>query len=214
MIKWTISNINVYTFIVCVWGKVHELPHALLPNLASQIVYLRYSPETSGTVTISLVLFGHDTCLKKSRGQTLSILPRGSSIRKLPGAQEGCLTNGWIVRHGASWWHVGVYTRLETKKCSENHSLYFHFGGMFLFGMHLETKERNCPCHLNFTLSQCESYFQQWLVLNMFQWSPRLKRLLIGFVRLVISRTGKIHMVNRKRSFNRSCYHMKLLPIF
>ena len=61
---------------------------------------------------------------------------------------------------GDMWMYIPDW---KGKNAMKANSLYFRVGILYLFGM-LEAKERNCPCHLNFTLSQCESYFQQWRV--------------------------------------------------
>ena len=78
----------------------------------------------------------------------------------------------------------------KTKKRSESNSLSFHFGVMLLFGVHLETKERNCQCHLNFTLSQCESYFHNNACSEPVSMVAKTETLVNWFGR-VISRLGR-----------------------
>lgn len=119
MIKWTISNINVYTFIVCVWGKVHELPHALLPNLASQIVYLHYSPETSGTVTISLVLLDMTLAWKNPEAKHCRSCREAHQFENFLGRRKGAWQMGELSGMellGGMWVYIPDWKRKNAVK--------------------------------------------------------------------------------------------------
>lgn len=98
-----------------VWGKLNELPHALIPNLAWATMVCSYYTYTEWPFhePTMLPLVQPGTCTadkQRSRGQISLILVSGSSIRNLPGVQRGPLTNGSVFNHGASWWNkIGRY---------------------------------------------------------------------------------------------------------